>query len=341
MDARRHDALGEVVRLLLCPAPVRLPDRTLHRPGHAVGVHDHPTLGVARRPPDGLDQRRLGPQVAFLVGVEDCHEAHLWQVEALAEEVDTDDDVVDADPQVAQDLDTFEGLDLGVQVVDLHAHLGHVLGELFGVALGEGGDKAPLPGRDALADLPKQVVDLTVDRAYLNDGVEQAGGADELFDDLLDAFVQDVTKTRYEQWSEVLDTNLAGAFRCCRAVARPMMKARSGRIINVSSVVALMGNAGQANYCASKAGLLGLTRSLARELASRGVTVNAVAPGFVETAMTAALTDAQKAKLNDQIPLGRIGQPGDVAGAVVYLASKEAGYVTGQTLHVNGGMYMS
>ncbi len=143
-----------------------------------------------------------------------------------------------------------------------------------------------------------------------------------------------------EAWEAVLNTNLTGAFRMLRAVARPMLKARSGAIVNVSSVVALIGNAGQANYCSAKAGLLGLTKSAAREFSSRGVRVNAVAPGFVETDMTAKLNEDQRKALLAGIPLGRTATPGDIAGAVCFLASNEASYITGQVLSVCGGMAM-
>ena len=141
-------------------------------------------------------------------------------------------------------------------------------------------------------------------------------------------------------WAAPLNTNLTGAFNCLKAVTRPMMKQRWGRIINITSVVGVTGNAGQANYAASKAGLIGLTKSAAKELASRGITVNAVAPGYITTDMTAGLTEEIKLKMTESIPLGRLGTPDDIAPAVVFLASEEAGYISGQTLLVDGGMVM-
>lgn len=144
-----------------------------------------------------------------------------------------------------------------------------------------------------------------------------------------------------EEWGAVMNTNLTGTFLTTKAVIRGMLKARFGRIVNVGSVVASTGNAGQSNYVASKAGLEGFTRSLAHELASRNITVNCVAPGFVETDMTAALSEAQTAAMLDRVPLARMGRVDDIAAAVVYLAGEGGGYITGQTLHVNGGLFMA
>ena len=143
-----------------------------------------------------------------------------------------------------------------------------------------------------------------------------------------------------DDWDAVLDTDLKAVFRMSRAVLRPMMKQRFGRIVSITSVVGAMGNAGQVNYAAAKAGVAGMTRALAREVGSRGITVNCIAPGFIQTDMTSALNAAQQQSLLAQIPLGSLGAPADIAHAVAYLASREAGYVTGQELHVNGGMYM-
>ena len=143
-----------------------------------------------------------------------------------------------------------------------------------------------------------------------------------------------------EDWATVIDTDLSAVFRLSRAVLRGMMKARYGRIVSVGSVVGVMGNPGQANYCAAKAGLIGFSKSLAREIGSRGITVNVVAPGFIDTDMTKALPEAARTALLDQVPAGRLGEPDDIASAVCFLASKAAGYVTGETLQVNGGLYM-
>ncbi|MDA5107831.1 MULTISPECIES: 3-oxoacyl-[acyl-carrier-protein] reductase [Brevibacillus] len=147
-------------------------------------------------------------------------------------------------------------------------------------------------------------------------------------------------RMKEEEWDEVIATNLKGVFNCLKAATRPMMKQRSGKIINITSVVGVLGNPGQANYVAAKAGVIGLTKTAARELASRGITVNAVAPGFIDTDMTATLPEDVKASMLGQIPLGRLGQADDIAGVVLFLASDAANYMTGQTLHVDGGMYM-
>ncbi|MFT5174084.1 MAG: 3-oxoacyl-[acyl-carrier protein] reductase [Gammaproteobacteria bacterium] len=150
-----------------------------------------------------------------------------------------------------------------------------------------------------------------------------------------------LARMKDEEWNDVIETDLSSIYRVCKAAARPMMKARYGRIVNVGSVVGSMGNAGQANYAAAKAGMLGFTRALARELGGRGITVNAVAPGFINTDMTSALSDAQQQVLLGQIPLKRLGEADDIAAAVVFLCSNKASYITGETLHINGGLYMS
>jgi len=147
-------------------------------------------------------------------------------------------------------------------------------------------------------------------------------------------------RMKTEDWDTVLATNLTSVFRLSKACVKRMMKDRRGRIVNITSIVGVTGNPGQVNYSAAKAGVLGFTKSLAREVASRGITVNAVAPGFIDTDMTRALNDAQKEGLKAQIPLGRLGAPEDIANAVLFLVSPQAGYITGETLHVNGGMYM-
>jgi 3-oxoacyl-[acyl-carrier protein] reductase len=208
----------------------------------------------------------------------------------------------------------------GTRVEPLEALAGE-LGERAHVLTCNLGDK------DAVEALPKQAIAAmgSLDILVNNAGITR----DQLFMRMSD-----------DDWQDVLNVNLTSAMRLCRASVRPMMKARWGRIVNIGSVVGTTGNPGQVNYATAKAGLVGMTKSIAHEVASRGITANMVAPGFIATPMTDKLNDDQKAAINGQIPTGRMGTPEEIAAAVLYLASPEAGYVTGATLHVNGGMAM-
>ncbi len=201
--------------------------------------------------------------------------------------------------------------------------------EALAAELGERAHVLPcnLSDADAVNALPKQAVEAmgSLDILVNNAGITR----DNLF-----------MRMSEEEWAQVLEVNLTSSFRLCKGVLRGMMKARWGRIVNISSIVGSTGNPGQGNYAAAKAGLVGMSKSLAYEVASRGITVNAVAPGFIETAMTDKLNDDQKAAILNQIPAGRMGTSEEIAAAVLYLASPEAAYVTGATLHVNGGMAM-
>lgn len=188
--------------------------------------------------------------------------------------------------------------------------------------------------------LPCNLSDGAAVDALPKQAIEAMGGLDILVNNAGITRDQIFMRMSDDEWQSVLDVNLTSTMRLCRAVMRPMMKARWGRIINISSVVGATGNAGQVNYAASKAGMVGMTKSIAYEVASRGITANAVAPGFIATAMTEKLTDDQKSAINTKIPAARMGNPEEIAAAVLYLASPEAGYVTGATLHVNGGMAM-
>ena len=228
------------------------------------------------------------------------------------------------------------------------------IGEGIAQALAAAGAKVALSGtrEEKLASVAATIAGETV---IVPANLSDAGAVDGLIkaaEDALGAGVDilvnnaGITKDtlalrmKAEDWQTVLDVNLTAAFKLAKNCLRGMMKRRSGRIINITSVVGVTGNPGQANYCASKAGMIGFSKSLAQEVANRGVTVNCVAPGFIASAMTGVLTDEQKSMIATRIPAGSIGKPEDIAAAVVYLASNEAGYVTGQTLHVNGGMAM-
>lgn len=188
--------------------------------------------------------------------------------------------------------------------------------------------------------LPCNLSDAEAVEALPKQAVEAMGGLDILVNNAGVTKDQIFMRMSDEDWAKVIEVNLTSTMRLCRGVMRPMMKARWGRIINISSIVGATGNPGQANYAASKAGMVGMTKSIAYEVASRGITANCVAPGFIATAMTDKLTDEQKEKINVQIPAARMGTPEEIAAAVRYLASTEAGYVTGATIHVNGGMAM-
>ena len=194
-------------------------------------------------------------------------------------------------------------------------------------------------GGDHVA-LPCDLSDPAAVDALVPQAVEKLGKIDILVNNAGVTRDNLAMRMKDDEWDSVIRVNLEAAFRLMRAAAKPMMKARFGRMISVTSIVGVTGNPGQANYAASKAGLIGMSKSMAQELASRGITVNCVAPGFITSPMTDALPDAQKTALTTKIPAGRLGEGADIGAAIVYLASREAGYVTGQTLHVNGGMAM-
>ncbi|AOI65112.1 beta-ketoacyl-ACP reductase [Burkholderia territorii] len=215
--------------------------------------------------------------------------------------------------------------------------IGTATSESGAAAITAGFEQAGVTGRGAVLN----VNDAAAAEALIDATVKEFGALHVLVNNAGITQDQLAMRMKDEDWDAVIDTNLKSVFRLSRAVLRPMMKARGGRIINITSVVGSAGNPGQANYAAAKAGVAGMTRALAREIGSRGITVNCVAPGFIDTDMTKTLPEEQQAALKTQIPLGRLGSPEDIAHAVAFLASPQAGYITGTTLHVNGGMYMS
>lgn len=215
--------------------------------------------------------------------------------------------------------------------------IGTATSEAGAQAISAAFEAAGLKGRGAVLN----VNDAAAAEALIDATVKEFGGLAILVNNA--GITQDnlAMRMKDDEWDSVIDTNLKSVFRLSRAVLRPMMKARTGRIINITSVVASAGNPGQMNYAAAKAGVEGMTRALAREIGSRNITVNSVAPGFIDTDMTKALGEEQHAALLTQIPLARLGKPEDIAAAVAFLASPQAAYITGTTLHVNGGMYMN
>jgi 3-oxoacyl-[acyl-carrier protein] reductase len=215
--------------------------------------------------------------------------------------------------------------------------IGTATSESGAAAISEAFNAAGVNGRGAVLD----VNDAAAAEALIESTVKEFGALHVLVNNAGITQDQLAMRMKDDDWDAVIDTNLKSVFRLSRAVLRPMMKAKGGRIINITSVVGSAGNPGQVNYAAAKAGVAGMTRALAREIGSRGITVNCVAPGFIDTDMTKTLPEEQQTALKAQIPLGRLGSPEDIAHAVTFLASPQAGYITGTTLHVNGGMYMS
>jgi 3-oxoacyl-[acyl-carrier protein] reductase len=214
--------------------------------------------------------------------------------------------------------------------------IGTATSESGAAAITEAFNAAGVNGRGAVLN----VNDAAAVDALIDGTVKEFGALNVLVNNAGITQDQLAMRMKDDEWDAVIDTNLRSVFRLSRAVLRPMMKAKGGRIINITSVVGSSGNPGQINYAAAKAGVAGMTRALAREIGSRGITVNCVAPGFIDTDMTKGLPEEQQTALKTQIPLGRLGSPDDIAHAVAFLASPQAGYITGTTLHVNGGMYM-
>jgi 3-oxoacyl-[acyl-carrier protein] reductase len=243
----------------------------------------------------------------------------------------------DLNGQVA--LVTGASRGIGAAIADTLAAAG---ARVFGTATTEAGAEAiKQRGTEGLTGLVLNVNDADGIAAALAGITEQASPPTILVNNAGVTRDQLLMRMGEEDWSTVLDTNLRSVYRLSKACLRGMMKARGGRIINIASVIGAIGNAGQANYAAAKAGMMGFTRSLAREVGSRGITVNVVAPGFIDTDMTRELSEAQRDALLKDIPLKRLGETGDIAAAVHFLASGDAAYITGQTLHVNGGMYVT